>query len=40
MIEIYDESETPKEKACLRYMVNRNRQKRGVFKIYDIQSPS
>ena len=29
VFEIYDEPETPKEKACLRYMVNRNRQKRG-----------
>ena len=27
MFEIYDETETPKEEACLRYMVNRNRQK-------------
>ena len=35
MFKIYDESESPNEWACLRYMMNRNRQSGGVLlKIY------
>ena len=29
------ELESPNKEACFRYMVNRNRRMRGVFKIYD-----
>ena len=31
---MYGEPESPKEGACLRYMMNRNRLKRG--RVYDI----
>ena len=32
---MYAELESPSEGACLRYMVSRNRQRRGVFNMYD-----
>ena len=35
MFKIYDEPESLNEAACLRYMMNRNRQMTGQVKIYD-----
>ena len=35
MLKLYDEPESPSEGACLRDMMNRNRQSSGQFKIYD-----
>ena len=35
MFKIDHESESRNEAACLRYMMNRNRQMRGVFKIQE-----
>ena len=33
VFEIYDEPEPPKDGACLRYMMNRNREMKGVFEV-------
>ena len=33
MFKIYDEPESRNEGACLRYMMNSNREMRGMFKI-------
>ena len=35
MLNICDEPSSPNEGACLRFAMNRSRQSRGVFKIYD-----
>ena len=33
VFEIYDEPEPPKDGACLRYVMNRNREMKGVFEV-------
>ena len=38
MLKISGEAESPNEGACLRYMMSRYHQKRGVFKIYGERS--
>ena len=39
MFKISDEPELPNEGACLRYIMNPDRQMRGVFKVYDQPEP-
>ena len=41
MCKLYDEQDSPKKGTCLRYMINRNRQRRGrVCYICELESPS
>ena len=40
MLKLDDEPESPNEGACLGYMFNRNRQTRGMFKIYEAPAPA